>query len=55
MPVLMFCEKCGRPKKLSEYVLSQYVARSPRIYCDDCNHSNTITSELREFALKLKN
>ncbi|GAF20812.1 MULTISPECIES: hypothetical protein [Shouchella] len=54
MPVLMFCNKCGTPKKLSEYVLSQYVTKAPHIYCDQCDSTNSVTEELRQYAFQVK-
>ncbi|UTR07077.1 hypothetical protein MM326_03320 [Alkalihalobacillus sp. LMS6] len=54
MKILMFCEHCGNPKILSNYVLKVYIATAHYVYCDACQHENEVTSKLRRYAFQLR-
>ncbi|WP_139366204.1 MULTISPECIES: hypothetical protein [Shouchella] len=54
MKVLVFCDKCGNPKALSNYVLKAYIATAHYVYCDVCQHENNVTSTLRRYAFQLR-
>lgn len=53
---LGFCEKCGKEKELSLYILHFYIATglSKSFYCDQCGHETPIPKYIADYAKELR-
>lgn len=51
---LLFCECCGRPKRISEYIMRHYVPEVKHFYCANCKSVMWISDELKEEARQLE-
>lgn len=51
---MLFCEKCGNPQPIKEYIIKTYfVTEVPGVYCRTCDHLNPIPDYLRKIADEL--
>ncbi|TWI58165.1 hypothetical protein [Halalkalibacter nanhaiisediminis] len=54
MDYLMFCDHCGMPKPIGEYIMREYFWIASHVYCNNCNKPNKIPEHLQQLSLQMR-